>query len=105
MLISGGEVTVPKLFASCNSGKIDFVGSWDVVAFDEFTRKQKKVDKASVDTLKNYLANKSFSSGIEILGAEALIAFIGNTKHTVPYMLKYSDFSKNCPTSITTLHS
>lgn len=97
MLISGGEVTVPKLFVNNNSGKIGLVGYWDVVAFDEFAGKQKKVDKALVDILKNYLANKSFSRGVETLGAEASMAFIGNTKHNVPYMLKYSDFFEELP--------
>jgi ATP-dependent Lon protease len=97
MLISGGEVTVPKLFVNNNSGKIGLVGYWDVVAFDEFAGKQKKVDKALVDILKNYLANKTFSRGVETLGAEASMAFIGNTKHNVPYMLKYSDFFEELP--------
>ena len=33
--------------------------------------------------VKNYLANKTFSRGIETLSAEASMAFIGNTKHSV----------------------
>ena len=43
ILISGGEVTVPKLFVSNASGKIGLVGYWDTVAFDEFAGRQKKV--------------------------------------------------------------
>ena len=43
------------------------VGYWDVVAFDEFAGKQKRVDKALVDIMKNYMANKSFSRGVETL--------------------------------------
>jgi len=97
MLISGGEVTVPKLFVNNNSGKLGLVGYWDVVAFDEFAGKQKKVDKALVDILKNYLANKTFSRGVETLGADASMAFIGNTKHNVPFMLKYSDLFEELP--------
>lgn len=46
ILISGGEVTVPKLFVNNSSGKIGLVGYWDCVAFDEFAGKQKRVDKA-----------------------------------------------------------
>jgi ATP-dependent Lon protease len=42
ILISGGEVTVPKLFVSNSSGKLGLVGYWDVVAFDEFAGKQKQ---------------------------------------------------------------
>lgn len=98
ILISGGEVTVPKLFVSNNSsGKLGLVGYWDVVAFDEFAGKQKKVDKALVDIMKNYMANKSFSRGVETLGAEASMVFVGNTDHTVPYMLKHSDLFDPLP--------
>ena len=97
MLISGGEVTVPKLFVNNSSGKLGLVGYWDVVAFDEFAGKQKNVNKALVDILKNYLANKTFSRGVETIGAEASMAFIGNTKHNVPFMLKHSDFFEELP--------
>ncbi|MDZ7580614.1 MAG: BREX system Lon protease-like protein BrxL [Deltaproteobacteria bacterium] len=34
--MSGGEVTVAKLFVNNNTGKIGLVGYWDTVAFDEF---------------------------------------------------------------------
>lgn len=97
ILISGGEVTVPKLFVNNNSGKIGLVGYWDVVAFDEFAGRQKRVDKALVDIMKNYMANKSFSRGVETLGAEASMVFVGNTKHNVPYMLKHSDLFEELP--------
>ena len=97
ILISGGEVTVPKLFVNNANGRIGLVGYWDVVAFDEFAGKQKRVDKALVDIMKNYLANKSFSRGIETLGAEASMAFIGNTKHSVAYMLKHTDLFEELP--------
>lgn len=97
ILISGGEVTVPKLFVNNSSGKIGLVGYWDCVAFDEFAGKQKRVDKALVDIMKNYMANKSFSRGVETLGAEASMTFVGNTQHTVPYMLKHSDLFCELP--------
>ncbi len=97
ILISGGEVTVPKLFVNNSTGKIGLVGYWDVVAFDEFAGKKKRVDKALVDILKNYMANKSFSRGIETLGAEASMVFVGNTRHPVPYMLKHSDLFEELP--------
>lgn len=48
-------------------------------------------------TLKNYMANKSFSRGVETLGAEASMAFVGNTEHTVPYMLRHSDLFDPLP--------
>jgi ATP-dependent Lon protease len=97
ILISGGEVTVPKLFVNNSSGKLGLVGYWDTVAFDEFAGKQKRVDKALVDIMKNYMANKSFSRGVETLGADASMAFVGNTEHSLPYMLKHSNLFDALP--------
>ena len=97
ILISGGEVTVPKLFVNNSTGKIGLVGYWDVVAFDEFTGRQKRADRALVDIMKNFMANKSFSRGVETLGAEASMVFVGNTKHNVPYMLKHTDLFEELP--------
>ena len=99
MLISGGEVTVAKLFVNNSNGRIGLVGYWDVVAFDEFAGRKKRSDKALVDIMKNYMANKSFSRGVETLGAEASMVFVGNTSHTVPYMLKHSDLFDELPES------
>jgi ATP-dependent Lon protease len=99
MLISGGEVTVPKLFVNNANGRIGLVGYWDVVAFDEFAGKKKRTDRVLVDIMKNYMANKSFSRGVETLGAEASMAFVGNTSHTVPYMLKHSGLFDELPES------
>lgn len=90
-------MTVPKLFVNNANGKIGLVGYWDVVAFDEFAGKNKRVDKALVDIMKNYMANKSFSRGVETLGAEASMVFVGNTQHNVPYMLKHSDLFDELP--------
>jgi len=97
ILISGGEVTVPKLFVNNANGKIGLVGYWDVVAFDEFAGRTKKANKALVDIMKNYMANKSFSRGIETIGAEASMVFVGNTAHPVPYMLKHTDLFEEVP--------
>lgn len=97
MLLSGGEVTVPKLFVNNSNGKIGLVGYWDCVAFDEFAGNQKKIDKALVDIMKNYMANKTFSRGTQTMGAEASMVFVGNTSHTVPYMLKTSDLFADLP--------
>ena len=97
MLLSGGEVTVPKLFVNNSNGRIGLVGYWDAVAFDEFAGKSKRVDKALVDILKGYMANKTFSRGIETLGAEASLAFVGNTQHNVPFMLKHTDLFDELP--------
>ena len=45
------------------------------------------------------MANKSFSRGVETLGAEASMVFVGNTSHNVPYMLKHSDLFDELPES------
>jgi ATP-dependent Lon protease len=97
ILISGGEVTVAKLFVNNSTGKIGLVGYWETVAFDEFAGKNKKADKALVDIMKNYMANKSFSRGVESIGAEASMVFVGNTQHTLPYMLKHTDLFDELP--------
>lgn len=99
MLLSGGEVTVPKLFVNNNNGKLGLVGYWDCIAFDEFAGSDKKSDRALVDILKNYMANKSFSRGVETLNAEASLVFEGNTKHNVAYMLKHSNLFEELPRS------
>jgi ATP-dependent Lon protease len=97
ILISGGEVTTAKLFVNNASGRIGLVGYWDCICFDEFAGKDKKVDKNLVDIMKNYMANKSFSRGIESLGAEASMVFMGNTRHSVAYMLKQAHLFEELP--------
>jgi ATP-dependent Lon protease len=91
ILISGGDVTKAKLFVNNSNNQIGLVGYWDVVAFDEFAGSDKKSDKKIVDIMKNYMANKSFSRGNDVFGATASFAFVGNTEHSVPYMLKNSN--------------
>ncbi len=97
ILISGGEVSVPKLFVNNVTGRIGLVGYWDTVAFDEFAGRKKRSNKELVDILKNYMANKSFSRGIETLGAEASLVFVGNTSHDLSHMLKYSNLFEELP--------
>lgn len=97
ILISGSEVTSAKLFVNNSNGKIGLVGFWDAICFDEFAGKDKKVDKALVDIMKNYMANRSFSRGIEQLSAEASMVFMGNTKKSVAYMLKHAHFFDQLP--------
>jgi ATP-dependent Lon protease len=97
ILISGAEVTTPKLFVNNASGKIGLVGYWDCICFDEFAGKDKRVDKALVDIMKNYMANRSFSRGIEQLSAEASMVFMGNTRKSVAYMLKHAHFFEQLP--------
>ena len=97
ILISGGEVTLAKLFVNNSTNKIGLVGYWDVVAFDEFAGKNKQVDKTLVDVMKNYMANRSFSRGTEQLTADASIVFVGNTSKSVSYMLKHENLFMDLP--------
>ncbi len=97
-LVSGGEATLAKLFIDNRQPpKIGLVGYWDVVAMDEFAGSKKKPDIKLIDTLKNYMANKSFNRGTGPQGAEASMVFIGNTSHNVPYMLKHDNLFMDLP--------
>jgi ATP-dependent Lon protease len=97
ILISGGEVTLAKLFVNNSTNKIGLVGYWDTVAFDEFAGRDKQVDKTLIDVMKNYLANRSFSRGTEQLTADASIVFVGNTSKSVSYMLKHENLFMDLP--------
>ena len=97
ILISGGEVSKAKLFINNATGEIGLVGYWDVVAYDEFAGKTKKSDRGLVDIMKNYMANKNFSRGTQVYGAAASMVFVGNTDHSVSYMLKHSDLFDALP--------
>lgn len=100
VLVSGGDVTSARLFSkiSGNNEILGLVGFWDVVAWDEYEQKKGKViDAVLIDTMQNYLANKSFNRGKATHEATASMAFVGNTKHTVPYMLKNSHLFESIP--------
>ena len=102
VLVSGGDVTSARLFVRM-SGKreeLGLVGYWDVVAWDEFEQqKGRAVDAVLIDTMQNYLANKSFNRGKGTHEASASMVFVGNTKHTVPFMLKNTHLFESIPTS------
>lgn len=97
ILVSGGEVSIPNLFVNNTTGKIGLVGYWDVVALDEFAGSTKKGDPKLKDIMQNYMANKTFSRGKDVFGASASMVFVGNTEHSVPYMLKNSDLFEALP--------
>lgn len=102
VLVSGGDVTSPRLFVKIQGNKeiLGLVGYWDVVAWDEFEQqKGRNVEAVLIDTMQNYLANKSFNRGKATHEASASMCFVGNTKHTVPYMLKNSHLFESIPTS------
>ena len=100
VLVSGGDVTPARLFVKISGNKeiLGLVGFWDVVAWDEYEhQKGKSVDPVLIDTMQNYLANKSFNRGTATHEASASMCFVGNTKHTVPYMLANSHLFESIP--------
>lgn len=100
VLVSGGDVSKARLFVNNNGDKIGLVGYWDVVALDEFEQEVggRKTDGDLVKIMQNFMANQSFNRGKETYQATASLAFVGNTKHTVPYMLKHSHLFESIPT-------
>lgn len=102
VLVSGGDVTSARLFSKISGNKeiLGLVGYWDVVAWDEFEQQKGKAsDAVLIDTMQNYLANKSFNRGKATHEASASMVFVGNTKHTIPYMLKNSHLFESIPTA------
>lgn len=99
VLVSGGDVSKARLFVNNTGNKIGLVGYWDVIALDEFEQDKgsKRVDGDLVKILQNYMANQSFNRGKETYQATASLAYVGNTKHSVPYMLKNSHLFESIP--------
>ena len=100
VLVSGGDVTSARLFVKMSGNReiLGLVGLWDVVAWDEYEQKKNRsIDAKLVDIMQNYLANKSFNRGKGTYEAIASMSFVGNTKHTVPYMLKNSHLFESIP--------
>jgi len=99
VLVSGGDVSKARLFVNNTGNKIGLVGYWDVVALDEFEQEKggKRTDSDLVKIMQNYMANQSFNRGKETYQATASMAFVGNTKHNVPYMLKNSHLFESIP--------
>ncbi len=88
-LLSGGQTTTAKLFAS-NAGKgnrMGLVGHWDAVAFDEVAGMRFR-DENAVQIMKGYMANGSFGRGTDSYNAEASMVFEGNINDSVANVLK-----------------
>lgn len=98
VLVSGGDVSKARLFVNNTGNKIGLVGYWDVIALDEFEQeKGGRTDSDLVKIMQNYMANQSFNRGKETYQATASMAFVGNTKHNVAYMLKNSHLFESIP--------
>lgn len=99
VLVSGGDVSKARLFVNNTGNRIGLVGYWDVVALDEFEQDRggKRVDGDLVKIMQNYMANQAFNRGKETFQATASLAFVGNTKRSVPFMLKNSHLFESIP--------
>lgn len=88
-LLSGGQTTTAKLFASNNTrhGTMGLVGHWDAIAFDEVAGMKFK-DMNAVQIMKGYMANGTFGRGTDSYNAEASMIFEGNINDTVANVLK-----------------
>lgn len=102
VLVSGGDVTSARLFVKISGRQeiLGLVGYWDNVAWDEFEQqKGRATDAVLIDTMQNYLANKAFNRGGATHVASASMCFVGNTKHTVDYMMRRSHLFESIPNS------
>ncbi len=102
VLVSGGDVTSARLFVKISGRQeiLGLVGYWDNVAWDEFEQqKGRATDAVLIDTMQNYLANKAFNRGGATHEAAASMCFVGNTKHTVDYMMRKTHLFESIPTA------
>ena len=88
-LLSGGQTTTAKLFASNNTrrGSMGLVGHWDAIAFDEVAGMRFR-DENAVQIMKGYMANGTFGRGADSFNAEASMVFEGNINDSVANVLK-----------------
>ena len=74
--IKKGRTSCPVL-CDYHPDILGLVGYWDVVAWDEFEQqKGRNVDAVLIDTIQNYLANKSFNRGKGTHEASASMVFV-----------------------------
>lgn len=76
-LISGGKVTVAKMFVNMATGQRGLVCQYDVVCFDEIAGISFD-QKDGVNIMKGYMASGEFSRGKESIRAEGSIVMVGN---------------------------
>jgi ATP-dependent Lon protease len=102
ILVSGGQVTVPKLFVENSPPyRIGLVGVWDVVAFDEVAGSQfRRPEEKQI--YKDYMEMGSFSrgSGKGTIPAYASFVFNGNIDGDVETRARTSHLFTSFPESI-----
>ncbi len=102
ILVSGGQVTVPKLFIENSPPyRIGLVGVWDVVAFDEVAGSQfRRPEEKQI--YKDYMEMGSFSrgSGKGTIPAYASFVFNGNIDGDVETLARTSHLFTPFPETI-----
>jgi len=78
-----------------------FIGSWDVIAFDEVAGINFK-DKDLTQIMKDYMASGSFSRGKEVITAVASMVMVGNINNSVEDLLQTSNLFAPFPKEINT---
>lgn len=89
-LLSGGQTTTAKLFASLSghgAAAMGLVGHWDAVAFDEVAGMHFR-DLNAIQTMKGYMASGTFGRGTDSYNADASLVFEGNINDTPQNVLK-----------------
>lgn len=89
-LLSGGQTTTAKLFASLggrHGSAMGLVGYWDAIAFDEVAGMHFR-DLNAVQIMKGYMANGTFGRGTDSYNVDASMIFEGNINDTVQNVLK-----------------
>ena len=76
-LVSGGKVTVARMFVNMANGQRGLVCQYDVVCFDEVSGISFD-QKDGVNIMKGYMESGEFSRGRESIRAEGSIVMIGN---------------------------
>ncbi|NIM17540.1 MAG: BREX system Lon protease-like protein BrxL [Candidatus Aminicenantes bacterium] len=89
-LISGGQASTATLFYNNARRKVGLIGFWDTVAFDEVAGIKIK-DQASIQIMKDYMANGRFSRGVEV-NAPASLAFVGNFDYSVEQVVNSPNY-------------
>jgi len=76
-LISGGKVTVARMFVNNASGQRGLVCQYDVVCFDEVTGVSFD-QKDGVNIMKGYMESGEFGRGKESIRADGSVVLVGN---------------------------
>lgn len=85
-LISGGQTSTSVLFYNNQRRRVGIIGFWDVVAFDEVAGIKIK-DPATIQIMKDYMANGRFSRGTEVIASASLV-FVGNIDDNIDQVVR-----------------